>query len=113
MTVRTVKLELEARLVATGSGLFSRPSGKVERKTYGDGTERLEVSIRNLKVPDGTDAVVMADGIEIARIVTRGGSGRFDESSRDAGAIPGLASGQTIEVSIGGETVLRGELYVD
>lgn len=113
MSVRNVKLELEAKLKATAGGLFSKPSGKVERKTYEDMVERLRVSIQNLKVPDNSEAVVTADGNEIVKILIVGGKGRFDEESRDLAAIPSLEPGQTIAVSIDGRTLLSGKLYVD
>ena len=41
MPIRTIKRELEAKLKGPGGGFFSNPGGKVERKSYGDGVERL------------------------------------------------------------------------
>jgi len=113
MSIRTITFELEAKLKATAGGLFFKPRGKVERKSYGDATERLKVKVSNLKVPDGSEAIVTVDGEEIARIEVMGGRGRFDEESRDPAMIPELQRGQTIEVSVGGEVLLRGNLYVD
>ena len=113
MGIRSVKLELEAKFVPTGGGLFSRPSGKVERKSYADMGERLKISVRNLKVPDGTEAVVISNGVELARLTIESGSSRYDNESKDPSAFPPLNAGDIIEVAIDNEPVLSGKLYVD
>ncbi len=114
MPVRTVKLELEAKLQATkGGGIFSKPSGKLERKSYGDGTERLKISLRNLKVPDNSDAIVNADGQEIAKISITNKSGRLDQESQDISFMPTLQPGQIIEVRVCDRIFLKGTLHSD
>ena len=113
MSVRTVKHELEAKLKSSSGGLFSKPSGKLERKTYDDFGERLKVSLRNLRVPDNSIAVVTADDVEIAQIQIHNGTGRIDHESRDPNAFPQLKAGQNIEVKVDATVVLVGELYVD
>ena len=119
MGVRTVTRELEAKLTGKSRGLFSRPSGKLERKSYQDGGERLKISIRNLKIPTPSNAVIKVDNIEIEQIPIVdgfggfGGFGGLDTETEDSDDLPGLAIGQSIEVIVKGDPVLRGVLYVD
>ena len=113
MTVRTVTLELEARLKGGGGGLFSKPAGKVERKSYQDGGERLKVSARNIDAPEGSEATVLANGSEILRLALTSGVVRYDEERPAASALPALEAGQLIEVVVDGTVVLSGKLAVD
>ncbi len=113
MPIRTVTYELEAKLTGPAHGFFSRPSGKLERKLYGDGTHRLKIRVRNLKAPDDSLAVVTAGGEEIAQIPLTKGAGRLDIESTEPDAVPTLEKHQLIEVAVDGDTVLSGQLYVD
>ncbi len=112
MGIRTVKNELEAKLTAK-SGFFSKPSGKVERKSYADCTERLRITLRKIKSPHNTVAVVKADGKEVALIPLVDGGGKFDNESTNTGEIPDLKVGQTITVEIDGKLALSGKLHTD
>ena len=113
MSLRRVKQELEAKLTGGTSGLFSKPSGKLERKSYANSAERLKVSLRDLEAPDGSTAIVTADGQEIARVPIQNGAGRLDHESRPPGGLPKLKPDQLIEVSVNGSLVLSGKLYLD
>ena len=113
MSVRTIKYELEAKLIDESSGLFSKPSGKVERKSYGDGTERLKISVRNLKAPKQSIAIIKVSSQEIAQLPLIKGSGRLDDESKDPTAFPTLEAGQTIKVYVDSTQVLSGDLSVD
>lgn len=113
MSARSVTYELEAKLKGGGRGLFSQPSGKLERKSYADRGERLKINLRNLEVADDSLAVVTADGAEIARIPIQRGAGRFDVESRDPNAFVKLKAGQTLEIRIDGALVLTGTLDID
>lgn len=113
MAIRKVDFELEAKLTGTGGGLFAKPSGKLERKSYSDGGERLKVSLRKLKVADHSVVSIFADGIEIAQIPIVGGSGRFDQEGAEIALRAKLETDQTIEVTLEGVTLLRGGLYCD
>jgi hypothetical protein len=113
MAIRSVKYELEAKLTSSQGGLFSRPSGKLERKSYADMGERLKISIRNLKVPDKSTAGVTVDGVELARIQINNGSGRIDKEERDPDHFIKMQAGQYIEVKVDSVLLLRGQLYVD
>ena len=113
MSIRIVKYELEAKLTGKPYGFFSKPSGKVERKSYGDGGERLKISIRNIKAPDLTIALAKADGKQIAEMSLNKGAAKVDIESKDGASIPALEVGQTIEIEINGESLLSGQLYID
>jgi hypothetical protein len=113
MTLRTINYELEAMLTGKRNGLFSRPSGKVERKSYRGGVERLKIKLRNIKTHDHAVAVAKADGKVIAQLSISGGKARYDNESSDPGAIPVLEKGQMIEIEINGESILSGRLYRD
>ena len=112
MGIRSVRLELEAKLKSTG-GMFSSAQGKLERKSYKDNGERLKISIKNLKVPDRSTAQVTANGKEISTILIENGKGRIDQRSEDSHELVILEAGQMIEVFVNGECVLTGKLYVD
>ena len=113
MSVKTVKRELEAKLTGPAKGFLSRPTGKVERKTYADGGERLKISLRKLDVDDGLVAVVKSDDEEIAQIPLSGGSGRLDARSSGNDELAELKFGQTITVEVGGKVLLSGKLHYD
>jgi hypothetical protein len=113
MAIRNIKHQLEAKLTSRTGSLFSKPRGKLERKSYGDSGERLEISLRNLKVLDNSIAVVTADGVEIAQIPVHKGFGHIDNESRDPRTFVKLEADQTIEVHLDGTVVLSGKLNVD
>lgn len=113
MGVRDIKYELEAKLKSVAGGLFSKPSGKLERKSYADGTERLKISFRNLKVPDASTAKVKVDSVDILAIRVSGGMGRYDLESSELNEFPDLRVGQTIEIHVGDTVFLRGVLCED
>lgn len=113
MSIRSVKYELEAKLNSRVGGMFSKPTGKLERKSYEDHSERLKITLRNLKVPNESVAIVSADGLEIAQVPIQKGVGRFDKESRGPAAFPKLEVDQKIEVHVNGALILDGALRVD
>ena len=113
MGIRSVERELEAKLSLTKGGFLSSKAGKLERKQYADGEERLKISLRNLKAQDGSVASVIVDGVEVARIEMNDGGGSLDNSSSVKGEIPDMDPGQLVEVKLGGEVVAQGELRLD
>ena len=113
MTIRNIKYQLEAKLKGKEGGFFSKPSGKLERKSYENSVERLKISFRNLKSPNNELAVVTANGTEIAQIPIQNGAGRLDNESSNSSDFPVLEVGQVIDVHIGGTIVLSGKLYED
>ena len=113
MALRHVDFELEAKLAGPAAGPSPRGSGKLERKRYRDGSERLKVSLRKLDVADDSVALVTCGGIEITRLpITRGRAG-LDEESPGPGVIPSLQAGQSVEVYVDGVLLLAGILFED
>ena len=100
--IRAVLEELEAHLSpATGTG-----TGKAERKRYGDGSERLKVTARDLPVPDGLEVQILIDGsVQAQATVTRGRARIVMESPA---SVPSVTRGQEIEVRIGPRRLLTG-----
>ena len=113
MAIRTILYELEAKLKPTSGGFFSKPSGKLERKSYEDQTERLKIAVRNIKVPDGTVVKVTADGKEILGLPINDGRGKYDEESKSSATFPALELNQTIGIIIDGEVILSGIIKED
>ncbi len=113
MKVRNRKSELEARLNGTSGSLFSRPSGKVERTVYSDGTEQLKISIRGLKRLEGKTAIISSGLYELARIIIEDGRGRYELESGITGKIPELKLDDSVDVKINDEIVMTGILYQD
>ena len=111
--MRTILRELETHLFPAAAGPSPKASGKIERKTYGDGTERLKVKVRKLDVPDGRTATVTAGNVVLCEMEVTRGRGEFDREEPAGGALPKLAAGQLVEVRVGEDVHLRGELCVD
>lgn len=117
MPVRTIRRQLEAKLVARQrGGLFTKqPSGKLERTWYEDGTHRLKVSVRNVPVPDGQAVAIRVDQAPLASFPIQRGRGRVDEETTAPTPplfLP-LTAGQQVQVVHNGSILLQGELYVD
>ncbi len=113
MKTRNVSFELEAKLKGKSGRLFNKPSGKLERKTYDDGTERLKISIRNLKLPGETVAQIKYEDEMIAEVTLHNGSGRYDLESSEPGKLPTLTDNNSVQVIINGNVALWGKLYRD
>jgi len=113
MSIRRVAQELEARLLPPKPGFFNRSCGKLERKWYGGGEERLKILLKNLAVPDGTVVAVTAAARPIANVTIDGGAGRFDTDDGWSEAIPAMEAGETVEVTHDGFVLARGTLEVD
>jgi hypothetical protein len=112
MGVRGVKYELEAKLRPAVS-YVPKPNGRVERKSYGDGGERLKIVVRKIKAPDGTLAIIKVGGVEVAQLPLEQGFARSDEESFDMDALPTLKTGQKVEVFANNVLFLEGELCED
>lgn len=113
MAIRHIKQELEAKLTSKTPGFFSKPSGKIERKSYQDGVERLKIKIAKLKLPDHTRLNVTADGNQIAEMEIENGYAKIDQESNNPAEIPELKVNQLIEIKLNNETLLSGKLYID
>ena len=111
MGIKIVRTELEAKLIAVDESM-QETKGKLEQKSYSD-NERLKISVKGLICPDGTNASVLADGIEISNFVIIRGKGKVDIESKNGFSIPNLELGQQIEISIDGNVILKGVLVKD
>lgn len=109
---RKVVQEKEAHLVPPASARGGSSSGRSERKTYGDGEERLKVRARELGVPDGTPVEISIAEIAVAEIPAEGGRVRLDRSGGD-GSVPVVDDGDVIRLSASGRTLLEGTFRPD
>lgn len=107
---RRIDRELEARLTPPASG---QASGKVERKWYRDGGERLKLRARNLDVPDGTEVSVRIDGRPLMALRVERGRAKLDLEAASGGNIPVVRAGEALVVEWDGTVLLHGEFYED
>lgn len=113
MASRKIDYQLEAKLKGGSGGFFSTPSGKLERKSYADGGERLNISLKNLDLSDESEATINIDGIDIMRLVVIDGKAKYDEEVTDKQYFTPLQEGQTVKVFTRGSLFLSGELKRD
>ena len=107
--MQTVEEELQAKLTAVRpKGVHARPRGKIERRRYRDGVERLKAMFRNLRLPDGCSVEVLVDGELLARIPVMHGHGRLEISSQCGQVVPFVKAGAVAEVRYHGRPVVRG-----
>lgn len=114
MAIRRVERELEAKLEPVlRDGEFASSRGKLERKSYAGGSQRLKISLRKLSVPDGTTVQVQVDARPLASISIENGRGEFDRESKNQSDVPAMEVGETVTVLLEGTTVMSGALYED
>ena len=113
MAIRTVQSELEAKLKGVAGGRYTGASGKLERKSYADSSERLKVHVKGVDRAPNAIAVVLIDGSEVARIQLQKGRGKVDTESLTPGVIPKCAAGQLVQILVDAEMALEGELAPD
>ena len=94
-------------LVAVASG---ERIGKLERKRYGDGTQRLKVGVRKLELAGRVTLLAKVAGRTIAEVLVTEGSGKFDE---EGVSVPELTAGETVELYHGDVVVAFGKLELD
>lgn len=109
---RKVVEEKAGGLLPPASARGGSSSGKSERKTYGDGEERLKARARGLDVPNGTPVEISIAEIAVAEIPAEGGRVRLDRSGGD-GSVPVVADGLVIRLSDSGRTLLEGTFRPD
>ena len=93
--------------------LFRNEMGELERKTYADGEELLEIVFRGAKVPDGSAVSVVIDGKHVCDVEVRRGRGRLELSSLHGHEIPRVGSGDIAEIQFDGQSLLRGTFRPD
>jgi hypothetical protein len=111
---RRVVEEYEAELFKVPMPrIFRNEMGELERKTYADGEELLEIVFRGAKVPDGSTVAVVIEGKHVCAIEVRRGRVRLDLSSLRGSEIPRVSHGDVAEIQFGGQALLRGTFKPD
>jgi hypothetical protein len=111
---RRVVEEYEAELYKVPMPrIFRNEMGELERKTYDDGEELLEIVFRGAKVPDGSRVAVVVDGRHVCDVEVKRGRGRLELSSLRGQDIPRVSNGDIAEIQFGGQALLRGTFKPD
>lgn len=108
--VRDREGELEARLTPPDGGAAW---GKAEWEERKGEPEELELSLRKLDLPDGTEAEVWIGERAAGRIVIAGGRGRLDLEARGGDEVPVVAAGDVVSVRLGDQVLLAGTFRPD
>jgi hypothetical protein len=103
-SINRVTLELEAKLRAPNGGAGR---GKVERKSYADGREKLTMRVRELDLPDGAMTTVYFGDREVTTLEIARGRGQFRLESRDT-PVPTANEGETVRFLHDGIEILSG-----
>jgi hypothetical protein len=114
MAWRSKTEEFEADLYKVPLPRFWRmEKGELERKTYSDGEERLEIQFRGLPEPKDGMARVLIDGEPACDVPVCEGRARHLLSTETGEMVPKVASGSVVEIEYRGEVVLRGTFQRD
>lgn len=106
---RRVESEFEARLTpVAGRPPASGAEGKVERKRYADGAERLKLRCKGIGLPDGSRLSLMIAGRAVAEVEVRGGRVRLDIDNAAKHAIPEVEAGDFAELCVDGKSIVQG-----
>ncbi len=106
--------EFEADLYKVPMPRFFRTEkGELERTTYGDGEEKLEIGFRGVDVPDGQSVGIVIDGKEICQLLVNRGRARHELSNQRGDVVPRVAAGQVVEICYQGKALLRGTFERD
>jgi len=114
MAWRRVVEEFEADLFKVPMPRFFRvEKGELERKTYADGEERLEIRFGGIDVPDGSSVTMVIEGRTVCEIETSRGRGRLELSSQRGHDVPAVGPGDIVEIQFQGQPLLRGKFKRD
>lgn len=114
MAWRRIIEEYEADLYRVPTPkLFRRAMGELERKTFADGEELLEIGFHGIDVPDGSRVSVVIDGASVCNVEVERGRARLDLSSEDGHAVPAVGNGDVVEIQFEGQALLRGTFRPD
>ncbi|MDH3702492.1 MAG: hypothetical protein OEU46_14375 [Alphaproteobacteria bacterium] len=102
--------ELEAKLRSADGGAGR---GKVERKWYADGGEKLTVRMRGLDLPDGTAVAVYFGDRAVAVLEIGKGAGHLRLESDDNIAVPAADDGEIARVLHNDVLLLSGKFQLD
>ena len=114
MAFRRRNYELEADLYKVPMPwLFKREMGELERTSYEDGEERLKISFRGVKIPEGAIAEVAIDGTVVAELAVAGGRARQILTTTENHSVPEVKDGQKVEIRFQGAALLAGVFKYD
>lgn len=103
MRLRSVLREIETHFHPVQPG--SRVHGKSEWKQYGDGTYRFKISIRDIRLPDGSQVELWRDDSWIMNLPVQNNRARVDLENEHGSGIPIVAADQVLQIR-SGETIL-------
>ena len=110
ISTKRVDRELEAKLRPPNVG---NGRGKIERKWYADGSEKLTVRARDLALPDGGALTVCFGDCDVASLEVHNGAGRLHLNSADGNPVPTAEDGQTVRILYRGKAALTGTFLAD
>ncbi|MDH3283655.1 MAG: hypothetical protein OEQ13_02865 [Acidobacteriota bacterium] len=110
---KTVELEYEARLSACDGSPDPDAGGKAEWKRYGDDTERLEVKLWRLGIPDGATVYISISHRPVGSVTVSDGRARLLIEGGEGAAVPEAHEQDLLRVESGGGAVLEGTFRVD
>ena len=110
ISTKRVQRELEAKLRPSES---ASGRGKLERKWYADGSEKLTVRVRGLDLPDGTALQVHLSERAVATLDIANGSGILRLESGNGPPVPVAEDGETVRILLDGAVLLTGILRPD
>ena len=98
---RTVIEDFRAPLAAPAP---SRARGNAQRQRYADGSDRLEVTARELDAADGTTVQVFVDSLLVAEVAVARGRVKLRLDTD----VPRVAAGHRLELRAESRVLLRG-----
>lgn len=106
---RRVEAQFEARLTpVAGRPQGAGAEGKIERKRYTGGAERLKLRCRGIGLPDGSRLTLMIAGQAVADLGVNGGRVRLDIDGAAPGAVPEVRAGDFAELCVDGKAIVQG-----
>lgn len=114
MAIKIVKEELEARLnPLEKTTFFSKPRAKIERKIYGNGNQRLKLSISNFKVPENEEVQLLVNDEMIAKIKIKKGRGVIDLRTKNGDIVPKISLNDSAEILYKDNVIVKGRFKID
>lgn len=112
--LRHIEEELEARLEpVTGRPEGSGARGKIERKRYRGGAERLKFKCRGIGLADGTPVTLLIAGCVVGQLTIAGGRARLDIEDTAPGTVPNVSAGDFAELCVDGKAIISGGFQHD
>ncbi len=114
MGFKQVTADYEADLFTLDKGLFKRRNrGEVEVKHYGDGSAKMKIKLKGLKLSDGTAVVINIGESFVHAFAVHNGSAREKLTTEDGHEVPTVAHGDAVELWYDDQRLLRGKFRRD